>query len=52
MNPLAPLAAVLGLLVALVVMLWTVLAVGVQTGVCALARAVGYAAEAVRRRVR
>lgn len=51
MSPLAPVAAVLGLLVALVAILWTVLAVGVQTGVCALARAVGSAAAAVRGRV-
>ncbi len=51
MNPLAPVAAVLCLLVALVVMLWTVLVVGVQTGVCALAHAVGEAVGAVRRKV-
>jgi hypothetical protein len=37
MSPLAPVAAVIGLLIALVAILWTVLAVGV----CALARAAG-----------
>ena len=50
MSPLAPVAAVLGLLIALVVILWTVLAIGVQTGVCALARAVGAVVAAVRGR--
>jgi hypothetical protein len=52
MNPLAPVAAVLGLLLALVVLLWTVLAAVVLTAVCALARAAGGAVEAVRKRAR
>ena len=50
MSPSAPLTAVLGLLLAIVVLLWTVLAAVVLTAVCALARAVGGAVETVRRR--
>jgi hypothetical protein len=47
-SPSAPLTAVLGLLFAIVVLLWTVLATVVLTAVCALGRAV----ETVHRRAR
>ena len=51
MSPSAPFTAVLALLLAIVVLLWTVLAAVVLTAVCALARAVGGAVATVRRHI-